>query len=48
VTIEHTDSPEVRMEFELETESRWRHLLSALRAAARDELHFTWPRHRRA
>jgi GNAT superfamily N-acetyltransferase len=44
LTVTHSGGPEVEVEFDLGTEGRWRHLLGALRAAARGELHFALPR----
>ena len=48
LTVTHSGGPEVEVEFELGAEGRWRHLLGALRAAARGELDFALPRRGRA
>ncbi len=48
VTVRRTGGGEIEIEFELGTEGRWRHLLAALGAAAREELHFRLPRRDRS
>ena len=44
LTVTHSGGPEVEIEFDLGAEGRCRHLLGALRAAARGELDFAPPR----